>query len=444
MGKLWAAMVLMGAQFSDNPKIAQVTEKYGLCSVFTCAGAVVGWHMNESLQTALIFASGLVLGAGGAWVALRARLGGDEALADKFKALAADTLNANNQAFLHLAETRLKQSEMAAAATLDKKSIAIDEVIKPVKETLARMDVQLQALEVKREGAYRELIEMVTQSHETQRQLRGETGQLLQALRAPTTRGTWGQLQLRRILEMTGMAAHARDFTEQKSFAGEDGALRPDFIVSLPGDRCVVFDSKVPLSGYLDSTRHETAEAQQAFLAQHAKQVRDHVRALGAKEYWSRIETTPEFVVLFIPGDHLLAAALDLDADLMDFAVAQRVVLATPTTVVALLWAVAYGWKQEALSENVRKIGDLGGELYGALAIMTKYFNDLGSKLSGSVKSYNEMLGSFDRNVLVKARRLKDYGTGKDGKVLPDTLEPLESQPRSLPPAESVANEDAA
>ena len=315
--------------------------------------------------------------------------------------------------------------------------------MKPFKEILTRMDVQLKDVEIKREGAYRELIEMVKQSHQTQQQLRGETSQLLQALRAPTTRGTWGQLQLRRIMEMTGMAAHARDFTEQKTFAGEDGAaLRPDFIVSLPGDRCVVFDSKVPLSAYLDSTRSETPEAQQALLTQHSKQVREHVRALSNKEYWSRIETTPEFVVLFIPGDHLLAAALDMDADLMDFAVSHRIVLATPTTVVALLWAVAYGWKQEALRDNVHKIGVLGGELYGALATMTRHFTELGGKLSGSVKSYNDVLGSLERNVLSKARRLKEYGSSKDGKLLPEALEPLDIQTRAI--ADNTANEDAA
>jgi DNA recombination protein RmuC len=397
--------------------------------------------------SAFSFIVGLAVGAGGAWFVAKGRMRGEAGLSDRFKALAAETLRENNRAFLDLAEVRLKQSEQTAAAQLDKKSTAIDEMIKPVKETLQKFDEQIRAIEIKREGAYRELSEMVRLSHEAQKELRGETSQLLQALQAPTSRGSWGQMQLRRILEMTGMAAHARDFTEQHTIqsngAGETGVLRPDFIVNLPGDRCVVFDSKVPLTAYMEYVKSGDGPARDALALQHAKQVREHIRSLSSKEYASRIETSPEFVVLFMPGDHLLAAALDNDPDLMDFSVGMRVVLATPTTVIALLWAVAHGWKQEALRDNVRKVGALGGELYNALAIMTKHFLDLGNKLSGSVKSYNDTLGSLDRNVLGKARRLRDYGAGRDGKALPDTLEPIESQPRALaelPPA----NEDAA
>ena len=222
------------------------------------------------------FVVGLMVGGGTVWLGMRGRFSTEAQWADKFKALAADTLRANNESFLHLAESRLKQSEQAAAATLDKKAVAIDEVLKPVKKSLQKMDSQLQALEVKREGAYSELLKMVQLSHETHQQLRGETSQLLQALRSPTSRGTWGQMQLKRILEMTGMAAHARDFTAQATLNGEDGALRPDFIVSLPGDRCVVFDSKVPFTAYMESTKTSDGTAQQSLLLQHAKQVRDH------------------------------------------------------------------------------------------------------------------------------------------------------------------------
>ena len=242
---------------------------------------------------------------------------------------------------------------------------------------------------------------------------------------------------------MTGMAAYARDFSEQQTFTTAQGmTLRPDCIVNLPGDRCVVFDSKVPLSAYLESTQTDEGASRAALLAQHARHVRDHVKSLGGKEYWNLLETTPEFVVLFIPGDHLLGAALDADPGLMDFAVEQRVVLATPTTVIALLWAVAHGWKQEALRDNVRKIGELGGDLYGALATMTRYFADLGQKLTGSVKVYNEAMGSLNRNVLSKARKLRDYGSGKDGKAVPEAMEPLEIQARI--PLDAEAKDDAA
>lgn len=400
--------------------------------------------MSDFLATFVPFLIGIAFGSGAMWLALRGRSSNETQLANTFKALAADTLRANNESFLHLAQTRMKQSEEVALATLDKKSTAIDEVLKPVKESLQRMDMQLQALEVKREGAYSELLQMVKASHETHQQLRGETSQLLQALRSPTSRGTWGQMQLKRILEMTGMAAHARDFTAQATLNSDEGMLRPDFIVALPGERCVVFDSKVPFTAYLEHTKTNDAAAQQTFLNQHAKQVKDHIRALGGKEYWSQIETTPEFVVLFMPGDHLLGAALESDPELMDFGIRQKVVLATPTTVIALLWAVAYGWKQEALTENVRKVGILGGDLYNALLSMTRHFVDIGNKLSGSVKSYNDAVGSFERNVLGKARRLRDYGAAKDGKSLPDELEPIDLQTRNLITGDNAANEDAA
>jgi DNA recombination protein RmuC len=392
---------------------------------------------------AWVFIAGLATGAIGTWLIAKGRVRGEAGLSDMFKALAADSLRDNSEMFLRMAESRMKESQQAAATQLDKKTTAIDEMIKPVKETLQKFDEQLRAIELKREGAYSELTKMVQLSHETQVQLRGETSQLLQALQAPTSRGSWGQMQLRRILEMTGMTAHARDFSEQHTIAGEDGVLRPDFIVNLPGERCVVFDSKVPLTAYLEYVKSTDITTQQNLANQHAKQVREHIRALSSKEYWSHVEQAPEFVVLFMPGDHLLAAALDCDPELMDYSVTQRVVLATPTTVIALLWAVAHGWKQEALRDNVRKVGELGGDLYNALAIMTKHFLDLGGKLAGSVKSYNDTLGSFERNVLGKARRLRDYGAGRDGKALPEALEALESQPRALaevPPA----NEDAA
>ena len=388
------------------------------------------------------FLGGIVVGGGLVWLVARARFRSEGGLSDHFKALAADTLRANSEAFLRLAEGRLKQSEQAAAATLDKKSTAFDEMVKPVKETLQKMDAQLQALEVKREGAYRELTEIVKLSHETHQQLRGETSQLLQALRTPTTRGRWGEIQLRRILEMTGMSAHAHDFEVQANVA--DGLLRPDVIVNLPGERCIIIDSKVPLASYLDAAQSTDEAVRQTSLKQHAKQVREHVKLLAAKAYWDQVQGTPEFVVLFLPGDHFLAAAMDADTDLMDFCVAQKVILATPMTLIALLRTVSYGWRQESLRENAQRIGVLGGELYASLVTMTEHIAALGGKLSGSLESYNKLIGSFERNVLNKARKLKDFGAAKDGKALPEALEPIDLQPRSLNVIEAPANEDAA
>ena len=405
---------------------------------------MIALAMHDLIINLLVFIIGLAIGGTLSWFALSFRLRGEVALSDRFKVLAADTLRQNNEAFLNLAESRLKQAEVQSAATLDKKSVAIDELIKPVKESLSRMDTQLQALEVKREGAYRELTEMVKLSHETHQQLRNDTGQLLQALRTPTTRGRWGEMQLKRILEMTGMSTHTKDFSTQHTISGEDGILRPDFIVHLPGERCIIIDSKTPLASYLDSTQTSDEPTRLGALKQHAKQVRDHVRLLGAKAYWDQVESTPEFVVLFLPGDHFLSAALDGDPDLIDYSVGQKVILATPMTLIALLRTVAHGWRQENLRDNVKKIGLLGGELYESLRMITDHITALGNKLGGALESYNKMIGSFDRNTLSKARRLRDFGTGKDGKKLPDALEPIDLQIRNLASQDTAANEDAA
>ena len=394
--------------------------------------------MNDLPILIVSFLCGLVAGGIVAWFVLGARLRAESGLADRFKALAADTLHANNEAFLLLAESRLKQSEQAAASVLDRKSATFDELVKPVKETLQKLDAQMQAIEVKREGAYGEVLKALQMSNETQQQLRSETGQLLQALRTPNSRGRWGEIQLRRIMEITGMSAHARDFVTQANIA--DGLLRPDMIVNLPGERCIIIDSKVPLSSYLDSTQTTDDAVRQNCLRQHAKQVREHVKLLAAKAYWEQVEGTPEFVVLFLPGDHFLAAALDMDSDLMDFCVAQKIILATPMTLIALLRTVAYGWRQESLRENAQRIGALGGELYAALATMTEHLTALGGKLSGGVESYNRLLGSFDRNVLSKARKLKEFGAAKDGKTLPEAMDPIDLQPRTL----AAPDEDAA
>ncbi|HUY69051.1 MAG TPA: DNA recombination protein RmuC, partial [Alphaproteobacteria bacterium] len=234
--------------------------------------------MNEIALFA--FVAGLILGGGLAWLIARARLSSQAQLGDAFEALAAKALSTNADHFLKMAEGRLKASEQSAAATLDKKTVAIDEMVKPVRESLQKMDAQLQALEVKREGAYKELLATVEAARETQQQLRGETGQLLQALRTPSARGRWGEMQLQRILEMTGMSAHAKDFSLQQNIA--DGALRPDVIVNLPGKRCIVVDSKVPLSAFMDASQSGDEAARQTALRQHAKQVREHIKLLGA------------------------------------------------------------------------------------------------------------------------------------------------------------------
>jgi DNA recombination protein RmuC len=379
---------------------------------------------------ALMF--GLIIGGCSIWLFTRAHFPTETQWGDRFRTIAADALRENHESFLQLAEGRLKQSELTATAALDKKTFAIDEMLKPVKDTLGKMDQQIQSMEIKREGAYQAVLQAVKLSNETQQQLRGETGQLLQALRTPTTRGRWGEIQVRRILEMTGMSEYTRDFSSQQTVNTADGILRPDYVVGMPGNRCVVIDSKVPLSAYMDGVQSEDPTVKAAAMKLHAQKMRGHVRALSAKAYWDQVEGAADFVVLFVPGDHFLAGALDCDPDLMDYSASQNVVLATPLTLIALLRTVALSWRQENLRENAIKLGDLGGELYAALATMTSHVQDMGGKLSGSMESYNKMVGSLERNVLTKARRMRDYGANKEGRDLPEAIEPIDLQPRKL------------
>ncbi|HAX91860.1 MAG TPA: DNA recombination protein RmuC [Rhodospirillaceae bacterium] len=388
---------------------------------------------SASLIPVATFAVGALAGSVLAYALLRGRGAAHTDMIDTFKALAADTLHQNSTAFLQMAEGKLQQREQAASATLDKKTVAIDAMIKPVQETLHKMDQQLQALEVKREGAYRELAEMVSASRETQIQLRQETSQLLQALRAPTGRGRWGELQLQRLLEMTGMSAHARDFSTQETVTGEEGegAIRPDMIVALPGNRCVIIDSKVPLSAYLDFVQSGEESGRVAALKQHARHLKDHIKRLSNKAYWDKIDGTPEFVVLFLPGEHFLSAALDGDADLMEYSASNQVVLATPMTLIALLRTVAYGWRQEAMHQNVRKVGELGRTLHKALGTFAGQMDTLGSKIGGAVEAYNKTVRSLEKNVLSKARQLSDYGAS-DGETEIEEPALIEREPRVI------------
>lgn len=391
-------------------------------------------HDTSLLATLIAFVVGIAIGGGGVWLFLRARIAAEARMTDTFKALALDTLRQNSADFLQLAESRFKQNEHAATtsiATMTQKTAAVDAMVKPVAETLQRLDAQLSALEVKREGAYRELAEMVTASRETQNQLRNETAQLLQALRAPTARGRWGELQLQRILEMTGMSTHTRDFSTQTTFSGEDGVLRPDVIVALPGNRCVIVDSKVPLAAYLDAVQASDEATRENALKNHARQVKDHIKRLGAKAYWEQIDGTPEFVVLFLPGEHFLIAALDGDPELMDFSINHQIVLATPMTLIALLRTVAYGWRQESLHENVRQIAELGRKLHASLGVFVGHMEKLGNGLGSAVKTYNDTVASLERNVINKARQLCDFGAASAEDELP-ILEPVERQVRKM------------
>jgi DNA recombination protein RmuC len=373
---------------------------------------------------------GLVVGACVAWLfaraqnaaqtaALRVALGHEQArmaeieqterdLTTRFDALAADALRKNNESFLELASVKLGQKEQA-----------VEHLVAPLKESLQKVDGKLQELEVARKGAYSSLAEQVRQLTETQKELRSETGNLVSALRdRPNVRGRWGEIQLRRVVEMAGMLEHC-DFETQAHVATEDGRLRPDLIVQLPGGKKVVVDSKMAGQAYLESLSCQDEESRLVKLREHARQVRDHVTKLSAKSYWSQFDQTPEFVILFIPGETFLSAALEQDPALIEDGVNQQVIIATPTTLIALLRAVSYGWRQETIAESARAVSDLGRELYTRLATLTEHFAKVGRGLDTAVRSYNETIGSLETRVLPSARKFKEHGISPAGELAP-------------------------
>lgn len=328
-----------------------------------------------------------------------------ETYKDQFKGMAGEALKQNNDSFIQIAE----------------------QAIKPVKETLDKFDIKIENLERARVGAYVSLKEQVQSLIDSQKDLRKETSNLSKALRAPNVRGRWGEMQLKRVVEMAGMLDHC-DFYEQAHATSEERRFRPDLLVKLPGAKNLVVDSKAPLDAYLEAIESQDEVVKLQKLKQHAQHIRNHMTMLGRKSYWEQFKPSPEFVVLFLPGETFFSAALEQDPGLIEAGVDQKVILATPTTLIALLRAVAYGWRQESLSRNAEQISALGRELYKRISDMGGHWAKVGKSLSATVQAYNKAVGSLESRVLVSARRFNDLG--EDHEI--EALEPVEQIPRML------------
>lgn len=360
-------------------------------------------------------------------------------MSDTFKALSAEALQANMAHLAELAKGQLRVAQTEAKGDLDRRQQAVEALVAPLKEQLGRVDQQLVALDRERRESRGRLDQQLRTLTETGERLRTETGALVTALRKPNARGQWGQMQLRKVVELAGMVRHC-DFTEQATVQNDEAALRPDMIVNLPGGKHVIVDAKAPLQGILDAYEARDEEERLRHLQDHARLLRKHVKQLADKAYWSGLDSAPDFVVLFLPGEHLYGAALEADPELIEDAMAKRVLIATPTTLLAMLRAVSYGWQQERVTQSAQALSELGRELYGRLVKLSTLLATLGTRLNGTVRAYNETVGSYEARVMPGARRFAEHGAVGEGSELP-ALEQVTTAPRTVHVPDEVPGE---
>ena len=409
-------------------------EVLGLVATLLAIGAAIWFYTRFAAEAADLRADNARLIA--AEADLRARLDSErlssaekvrmltdarDQIRDQFQSLSSEALERNNRQFLELAKSELSRHQSEAQGDLARRQQAIDETIKPLRDSLARVDQQIHSIELTRAGAYAALTDQVKTMSEGQLNLREETRKLSSALKSPIARGRWGEIQLKRVVELAGMTAHC-DFNEQVSVVTEEGRLRPDMIVRLPNGREVVVDSKVSLSAYLESLEAPNEAAACEKLKQHAQQIRKHIDRLGQKAYSSQFQQAPDFVIAFLPGEIFFSAALQQQPDLIEYGVRNNVVLATPTTLIALLRAISYGWRERQLARNAEEIRQLGAELYDRIRVFAEHYSELGGALNKAVGAFNKGRGSLDSRLLSTARKFEDLGIDRKrelGEVIP-------------------------